>query len=158
MDPLIFLDYPLDKERLLEDAIEAKKNSKPYTDSRYPDLYMEDWLIGHYNSEYITRIMNDFKVEGKPRYYWMKPYAVIPEHVDNGTQCSLNFVLTDNASPIIINDMQYYYTAILLNTTVPHSVINNEYERIMLKISIFNESYEDLAKRIKYRYDQNRNI
>ena len=158
MDPLIFLDYPLDKERLLEDAIEAKINSKPYTDSRYPDLYMEDWLIGHYNSEYITRIMNDFNIEGKPRYYWMKPHAVIPEHVDNGTQCSLNFVLTDNASPIIINDMQYYYTAILLNTTVPHSVINNEYERIMLKISIFNESYEDLAKRIKYRYDQNRNI
>ena len=158
MDPLIFLDYPLDKERLLEDAIEAKKNSKPYTDSRYPDLHMEDWLIGHYNSEYITQIMNDFNIEGKPRYYWMKPHAVIPEHVDNGTQCSLNFVLTDNASPITINDMQYYYTAILLNTTIPHSVINNEYERIMLKISIFNESYEDLAKRIKYRYDQNRNI
>jgi hypothetical protein len=158
MDPLIFLDYPLDKERLLKDAIEAKKNSKPYTDSRYPDLYMEDWLIGHYNSEYITRIMNDFNIEGKPRYYWMKPHAVIPEHVDNGTQCSLNFVLTDNASPITIDNREYYYTAILLNTTVPHSVINNEYERIMLKISIFNESYEDLAKRIKYRYDQNRNI
>lgn len=151
MDPLIFLDYPLDKEKLLVEAIEAKQNSKPYTDSRYPDLYMEDWLIGHYNSEYITKIMNDFEVEGKPRYYWMKPHAVIPEHVDNGTQCSLNFVLTENASPVTIGGTEYYYDSILLNTTVPHSVTNNEHERIMLKISIFNESYTDLAKRIKYK-------
>lgn len=150
MDPLIFLDYQLDKEKLLNEAKIARENSKPYTDSRYPDLIMDDWLIGHYNSEYITKIMQDFLVEGKPRYYWMKPYAVIPEHVDNGTQCSLNFVLTENAAPINIGSEEYYYTSILLNTTVPHSVTNNEHERIMLKISIFNESYEELSKRIKY--------
>jgi hypothetical protein len=153
MDPLIFLDYPLDREKLLSEAVIARQNSKPYTDSRYPDLVMDDWLIGHYNSEYITKIMHDFEVEGKPRFYWMKPHAVIPEHTDNGTQCSLNFVLTDNASPITIGDNQYHYTAILLNTTVPHSVTNNEHERVMLKISIFNETYNDLANRIKYRYD-----
>jgi hypothetical protein len=154
MDPLIFLDYPIDKEKLLTEAIEAKQNSKPYTDSRYPELYMEDWLIGHYNSEYINNIMNDFGVEGKPRYYWMKPHAIIPEHVDNGTQCSLNFVLTENASPITIGGIDYYYDSILLNTTIPHSVTNNSSERIMLKISIFNESYEELAKRIKYKKDE----
>jgi hypothetical protein len=98
--------------------------------------------------------MNDFGVEGKPRYYWMKPHAIIPEHVDNGTQCSLNFVLTENASPITIGGIDYYYDSILLNTTIPHSVTNNSSERIMLKISIFNESYEELAKRIKYKKDE----
>lgn len=154
MEPLIHLNYTVDKETLLKEAIQSKDNAVAYTDSRYPDMRLDDWLINHYNSQNIIKIMNDLEVTGKPRYYYLQPHAHIPEHVDNGTKCSINIILTEHAAPITFGDKDYYYDTILLNTTLPHSVTNNEHERIMLKISIFDESYEDLANRIKYRADR----
>lgn len=150
MLPLIHLDYNLDTTLLLKEAECAKQASAPYTDERYPNLNLENWHIGHYNSAYIESIMLDFEVEGRPRFYWLAPFAQIPEHVDNETMCSLNFILTSDPAPITINGSDYSYKQVLLNTTLPHSVTNNANERIMLKISIFNESFENLAKRLKY--------
>lgn len=147
--PLLHLEYDLDKQLLLEQAKEAKQFSKPYTDSRYPDLQLDDWHIGHYTSPYIEKIISDFSVQGKARFYWLEPRAFIPEHVDNGTLCSLNFILTGNA-PITIGGKDYEYESVLLNTTIPHSVTNNDQERIMLKISIFNETFEEVAERIPH--------
>lgn len=145
---ILHLDYEFDKELLLQQANAAKETATGYTDSRYPDIKLDDWKIGHYTSPYIEKIMKDFEVIGKPRFYWMDPFATVPTHTDNGTQCSLNFVLTENAAPIIIGNETYCYKAALLNTTVPHSVVNNEHERIMLKISIFDKTYEEVLSNI----------
>lgn len=150
MEPVLHINYPIDKQQLLSEAAQIKSRAVGYTDSRYPDLKMDDWLVGHHTSEYVEKIMQDFGVVGKPRFYWLQPYAVIPEHVDNGTLCGLNFILTDDASPITFGDKDYYYQAILVNTTLPHSVKNNEHERIMFKISIFNETFEQVAARITH--------
>lgn len=149
MKPLIHLNYPVDKKQLLQEAEIFKNQAIAYTDSRYPDLKLDDWLIGRCTSDYIEKIMQDFDIQGKPRFYYLQPHATIPEHVDNGTLCSLNFVLTENASPIIFGEKEYYYDAVLLDTTVPHKVINNQYERIMLKISIFDESFSQVYDKIK---------
>jgi len=149
MGPVFHLNYKIDKQKLLSEADQIKDKAVGYTDSRYPDLKMEDWLIGSHSSEYVDQIMKDFDVVGKPRFYWLQPYAVIPEHVDNGTLCGLNFILTDQASPISFGEKDYYYESILVDTTLPHSVKNNEYERIMFKISIFNETFEQVAEKIK---------
>lgn len=151
MIPLIYLDYKVDKIKLLKEAEIAKHSARGYTDTRYPALNLEDWKICHYDSEYIQTIMRDFDIEGKPRFYWLLPYALIPEHVDNGTECSINIVLTEHAAPITIRDFEYEYETILLNTQIPHSVKNNNNERIMLKISIFNETFDQLSKRIRYK-------
>jgi hypothetical protein len=148
---MIHLDYPLDKKILLEEAHKARKSARGYTDDRYPDLKLDDWLIGHHSSDYINKIIADFEVDGRARFYWLEPYAEIPEHVDNGTLCSLNFILTDNAAPITMNGQEFFYDQILLDTTVPHSVKNNQFERIMLKISIFNENFSSVSSRIKYK-------
>lgn len=149
MGPIIHLNYHVDKQRLLEEAANTKKDAVGYTDSRYPDLKLDDWLINHHESDYTNQIKKDFGIEGKPRFYWLQPYAVIPEHVDNGTLCGLNFILTDHASPITFGNRDYFYEAVLVDTTIPHSVKNNEHERIMLKISIFNETFEQVAEKIK---------
>jgi hypothetical protein len=151
MEPLIHLNYKVDKKALLAEALANQNNAVAYTDNRYPDMKLDDWLIGHYNSQSIVKIMNDLEVTGKPRFYYLQPNAIIPEHKDNGTKCSINIILTEHAAPITFGDKDYYYDTILLNTTLPHSVTNNEHERIMLKISIFDESYESVAARIKYR-------
>lgn len=145
------LNYPLDTVALIEAANIAKLEAKPYTDSRYPDLKLDNWNIGHFTNSHIEKIMTDFEVQGKPRFYWLEPFAEIPEHVDNGTMCSINLILTDSPAPIIINGKEFIYKQALLNTTIPHAVYNGPTERVMLKISIFDETYEQLAKRIKYK-------
>jgi hypothetical protein len=152
-EPLVHLNYPIDLNRILESAARAKIESKPYTDSRYPELLLDQWHIGKYTDEYIESIISDFEVEGRPRFYWLEPYATIPEHVDNETQCSINLIITDDPAPITINGTDFVYRQALLDTTVPHSVVNSDKQRIMLKISIFNETFDQLSQRIKYKND-----
>lgn len=151
MGPLVLLNYPLDIDCVTESARRAKEDSQPYTDTRYPDLNLTDWHISRFSDEYIQQVMNDFEVDGRPRFYWLEPFAKIPEHVDNGTQCSINLIITKDPAPITIEGADYFYKQALLNTTIPHSVTNGATERIMLKISIFDETYEQLAKRLKYK-------
>ena len=45
MEPVIHLNYQIDKKKLLEEASLVKSTATGYTDSRYPDLKMDDWLI-----------------------------------------------------------------------------------------------------------------
>ena len=149
MEPILHLNYNIDKKTLLTESVEAKKNAIPYTDSRYPDLKLNDWLVSHHTSDYVESVMSDLGISGKARFYWLQPYAVIPQHVDNGTLCGLNFILTDNASPITFGDKDCIYEAALVDTTVPHSVKNNEHERVMFKISIFNQRFEEVAEQLK---------
>jgi len=151
MNPITYINYPLNKYQLLMEAKQAKTNAVPYgKDPRYPGKQFNDWLICKHNSKYIEQIMTDFDIKGKPRFYWLAPHAFLPEHVDHNTECALNFVLNDNPAPVLFGDVEYLYTAALLNTQVPHSVVNNNEERILFKISIFEESYNNLSKRIKY--------
>jgi hypothetical protein len=149
VEPILYLNYKIDKLRLLAEANDIKHKAVGYTDSRYPNLKMDDWLIGYHSSNYVEQVMRDLGVDGKPRFYWLKPYTVIPEHVDNGTLCGLNFILTEGASPITFENQDYYYESALIDTTIPHSVKNNENERIMFKISIFNETFDQVAEKIK---------
>lgn len=151
MEPLIHLNYPLDRDRLLQDSIKAREHSLAHTDNRYPDVDFTYWQKSFYTSDYIEQIMRDLEVQGKPRFYYLEPNTVIPEHTDNGTTCSINIILNDSPAPITFGNTDYYYTMVLLNTSIPHSVKNNDTERILFKISIFDESYEDLANRIKYK-------
>jgi hypothetical protein len=153
MTPLTLLDYPLDNATLLQSAENARLSAEPYTDSRYPSLRKEDWYIGRYTDKHVDKIMRDFEVDGSPRFYWLEPFADIPQHVDNGTQCSINLILTENPAPITVDGVDYTYRQALLNTALPHSVRNGEDERIMLKISMFDETYESLSARIKYKLE-----
>lgn len=153
MSPITFLDYPLDKYTLIDDSKQALSFAKAHTDSRYPNLSFNHWKISRYSSNYIDKIISDFEIDGRPRFYWLEPHTVIPEHTDNGTQCSINFILSDNPAPITINNNEYYYKQALLDTTIPHSVSNGSELRLMLKISIFNETYRSLSKRIKFKYE-----
>lgn len=150
MLPVIQLNYPLDNEKMLAIAEEVRKDSKPYTDYRI-DGQMDFWLIGHYSNEYIQKVMDDLEVKGKPRFYFLAANSFLPEHVDNGTSCAINFILTPDPAPVSFGTDNYVYQQALLNTQKPHHVNNDAGERILFKISIFDESFEDLAKRIKYK-------
>ena len=151
MQPLVHLNYPLDKSKLLEAAKKAYIDANPYSDPRY-DQELETWLISRYTDSYIEKIASDLNVRVKPRFYWTDPHSIIPEHVDYNTTCSFNFVLSDNPAPVTINGEEHLYHQCLLNTTLLHSVKNNEHERVLLKLSVFDISYEETIKLIPNKY------
>lgn len=153
MSPIILLNYPLDKTLLIREAEIFKELAESYTDPRYPGKELDNWLIYRHSSDYSKKIMDDFEIEGKARFYWLSANTVLPEHVDNNTTCSINFVLSDDAAPVNIQGKDYFYKQALLNTTIPHSVRNGNAERILFKISIFDKSFKDIASRIKYKHE-----
>jgi len=145
------LNYNLDYNWWTAKAEELKLQAKPYTDKRY-GITVNDWLtLSFDHTPQSMKICNDFGVTAKSRIYWLMPGANIPEHVDNRTLCSLNFVLSNEPSPVIIEGKEYNYRQALLNTTAMHGVKNGNTERILLKFSIQDILYEDLAKRIPYK-------
>jgi hypothetical protein len=148
MQPLLHLKYELKKDLILNESEEAKKLSTFHTDGRYPNKVFTDWKVSIYSGSYIKEIMKDFEIVGTPRFYWLKPNSYINTHTDNTTKCSLNFLLSENNTAIIINNKNYFYKNALLDTTQPHSVINGNSERLLFKISIDNESFEQVANRI----------
>lgn len=151
MNHLINLLYQYDKNRLLEISQKAKKEARPHFDSRYPKETFDYWLINHCRDPYLDEICYDLNIKAKPRFYWLEPNAVIPCHTDNNTKCSVNIILTDSPAPIKIEGVDYFYTCALLNTTIEHSVINNDQERILLKFSIFDETFEEVSAKINFK-------
>ena len=57
MDNIVLtnLNYPLDTIALMEASSIAKLEANPYTDSRYPDLKLDKWNIGHFTNPYIEK-------------------------------------------------------------------------------------------------------
>lgn len=151
MSPITHLNYKLDINEVLRSAEKAKSLSYDYTDSRYPGHNFDYWKISKYNDDYIQQIITDFGVNGNPRFYWLKPFTKLPIHVDNGTKCSINFVLSDGAAPITYDGVDYFYKQALINTSIPHGVTNGPNERLLLKLSIFDKSYEEFADVIGYK-------
>jgi hypothetical protein len=148
--PLIIVDYDLDVQRMKEIAEEAYPSATFYSDDRFPDADFSWWKIGKYEHPALQKIADDFGIECNARFYWQDPHSYLPPHVDNGTQCSLNFVLSDDPAPVTIEDTDYYYKAAFLNTTLMHSVKTGDTPRLLLKFSIFNQSIEDIGYKYKY--------
>jgi hypothetical protein len=148
---LTHIDYPLDMPYLLKLADHKRKEVLSYSDSRYIKS-LDEWKVVKVQDFYLDKIMKDFGVNAKPRFYFHAPNYHLPMHTDNGTQCSLNFIIGsfEDMAPIIFEDGEIFYKQCLLNTQVKHSVLNKDKERILLKFSIFDRSYEDVVRTLKY--------
>lgn len=149
--PLIHVDYDLDIEKMKEIAEVAYTSATFYSDDRFPNADFTWWKIGKFEHPALKKIADDFGIECNARFYWQQPHSYLPPHVDNGTQCSLNFVLSDDPAPVNVEGVDYYYKAAFLNTTLKHSVRTGDTPRLLLKFSIFNQSIEDVG--YKYLYN-----
>ena len=88
--------------------------------------------------------------EVRPRFYFLKKDTVIPEHIDDGTKCSINFLLNSkNPAPVTIEGVEYYYKNCLLNTQKIHSVKNDTEDRLLFKLSIFDDDFETVKEKIQ---------
>ncbi len=147
---LLHLNYSLDILALWETANQLRSQATNYVDPRINQT-IKNWLTVRHTSPYIEKIILDFGVGGSPRFYWLAPNSRLNTHVDNGTKCSINLILNDSPAPVTILNTDMYYTQALLNTSLPHSVTNGPEERVLLKISIFDKTFDEVSACIKYK-------
>lgn len=148
--PVYPFDFLLNYDRLLLDVDFNIGKAVPYFDERLSQP-VDNWLIlKAVKSDYIQKIIEFFEIPASPRFYILEPNTTLPEHVDLNTQCSINFVLgDDNPAPVLFGQEKYFYKNAVLNTTLPHSVINDSRERILLKLSIFDLTYEQVCNKVE---------
>ena len=77
------------------------------------------------------------------------PNSEVPFHSDYAkVRCAINFVLSENAEPIVFKDHKSInYKCALIDITKKHRVPASKTERLLLKFNIFDKEYED-AKQI----------
>lgn len=148
---LIHTDYPIDIEQTLKDAEAASEIKEVYTDDRYENKPVHGWDIARFTTPNIEKIVSDFGFEKvKTSFYWQGPNVLLPPHVDYGSTVTLNFVLTDDPAPITIDGVEYYYKQGLINSGIKHWVQNGPDPRLILKITVYDKTFEEVAKNLKW--------
>ena len=164
-----------DKSPFPEDYYKVIQDMKQISeDARYPEIQLP---AAHEETERFLRHYSITSIDVRPRYYVLKEDGYIAPHIDLGTQCSINTVLTDPSTPIYVGDRSfdihsevdeaskiikeigddikthltpYTYKTAALDTTRIHSVDNKgRNERLLFKLSFFDISYQELTSRIK---------
>lgn len=152
MTPLTHLNLDINEKQLLDIAVRHRERALPYLNDK-KIIENPQGFITDATDPYVDYILEQIKLSGRyyARFGWIKPNTELSEHIDSNTQCSINFLLSDNLAPIIINGVEYYYTQAIINVQQPHKVINGPEERVMLRITVLDESYESLVNRLVYK-------
>ena len=152
MENEIFIfDFEFDESKLLETWERYKDSAIPYQDKRMRGS-LSNWKIARdVQSDYIDHLNSLFSIESKPRFTIQEKGSMLPMHTDLGTECSINILLsTSNPSPVTFEESgnTYYYKTALLNTSLRHGVNNVNEERLLFKMSIFGETFEQVKEKI----------
>jgi hypothetical protein len=146
--------YTVDKGLLLSIVDNERKTSSVYHNS------MENWRwSNNVKHPYFETLMRDLKVRGWVDFYFQEANSFLLPHRDPKSISAINFVLSPEPAPITFypnavdrnnlgEAVDYTYTTAIINPTVYHSVQTGATERILFKICIASESYEDLVKRL----------
>ena len=95
----------------------------------------------------VDKFEKMFDVDIKPRFLKQHAHSEIPMHADHGTISCINILLSDTYAPITFEDIgDVTYECALVNVAQRHAVKSHPEERILLKLSIFDKSYEDVLK------------
>lgn len=143
-DPIAHLSYAFDRKILSDIYSASMEQVEAYGDPQHGPV--RDWFITRVeDDEYISSIKKAFRIpNAKPRFYRLKANASLPEHVDMGTKCSINVLLSDEPAPIIIEGREFYYTSCLLNTQRNHYVVNGPIDRLLFKLSILDQEFDEV--------------
>lgn len=144
---LHIFDYPFDEQEITRKYFDTE--FEIYKDSRW-DKFNEKWQIAKVGKwDYADELCKKFEIDGHPRFYYLGAGQKLLPHIDNGTKCSINFVLGDDYAPIIVDNKEYMYKSALLNCQVIHSVPAFHKDRRLFKLSIFDKSYDEVLNIIK---------
>ncbi len=138
------IDYHIDRDYVLYESEKVQYSS--FVDPKSKNV-LDFWKICHDVGPYTQAITNDLckilDVHIKPRYYIQEVGSTIPWHVDRGTKCAINVVLSTDRDPIEFRDRSYHYSTALIDTTKEHRVSAVTEPRVLFKMSIFDKSFGD---------------
>jgi len=148
--------YDIDKDLFLQDFLINESLLTFYEDERVKN---DHWSIlrDHDSSTDVLRNFSDLKTKQlgipvKARYYKLKANTQLIWHTDLGTKCAINYILNENSSSVLFGDWKDYqeftYDAALLDVSKSHSVINNNTDRILLKLSIIDHTYDEVYEKL----------
>ena len=159
------LNIEIDREALLYTFnYYFNKEQETYQDPKHG--VAENWkVVRMENFHYADDIMEelgllDYVEDYRPRFYLLEEDSWLKTHIDLGTQCSLNFIVSGGQSPVTFEGelekkpnpdsrFSYLYDGALFNTSIAHGVVNDGPPRILFKISIFDKTYEEVRRKIK---------
>ena len=160
MSPLVHIDHKFDTESLYNEYSKNKDKFANHTDlPKEHEEAFKDFKILRANDDSLPVLLNEcrkfinkYNLQGydiRPRYYIVAPGGYLPPHKDMKTLCAVNHILSDRYAPLIIEDQEYLYKTAVFNTQREHHVVNNGYEvRVLIKLSFFDISYQELVSRI----------
>ena len=144
---ILKFDFDLNVKHLLEIWSKIKHKHVNYK-AKVNGKALSHWKIIKHDFEYAKELSKIFNVESKPRFYMLNANTVLQQHTDIGTLCSLNFILSDIPAPVIFGDTEVSYKYALLDTTKSHGVVNNDKDRLLFKMSIFNETFDEVKEKL----------
>ena len=151
---ILIFKFDYNEDILLLEYEKMKHKEKVYEDERGEVPF---WKIAHGHFDYAKKLEETFNIKSRPRFYNLEPNSHLPYHTDRETKCSINFILdSDNPAPVKFRHpwneelvYEYQYKCALLNTQVEHSVITGDTSRLLFKLSIFDESFTSVKRKIK---------
>lgn len=150
--PIRHLNCIINQTAALLELEHFNKLAVPYSEARGT---VKGWdIIRGIDLPYGRKLAESLGVPfAKPRYYILEPNIDIPVHVDVDTLCSLNFILDDEEpAPVHYPGLgNFTYKKALIDTSLPHGVINGNHPRILLKLSIKEYSFNEMVSILQER-------
>lgn len=151
-DEILSFDCDFNEDKLLLYYDRFIQKAESYSDYRGK---LDNWKIARdIQFGYAEELCKRFDINGSPRFYSLKKNTNLPMHIDHGTQCSLNFLI-DESEPAPVkfeSGNEYTYKFCLLNTQKKHGVDNVSEDRILFKLSIFDETFEQVKQKVLHTY------
>lgn len=150
-DEITIIDFDFNEDKLLLYYDKFMEHGEKYSDPRGT---LDNWKVArNIEFDYASELCKEFDINGSPRFYELKAGTTLPMHVDYGTECSINFLIGDSKpAPVQFESgNEYFYKCCLLNTQKTHGVTNVDEDRMLFKLSIFDETYEQVQSKILKR-------
>ena len=142
--PITHITIPIDYCYLTNLYNSTKLSQFLYKDTPIENLYISKLD----NDPYIQSIFKEIGAEGSARFLMIPAKSKLFIHKDHNTLCSLNVILNDVLDPILFGESapftEYTYKQAILDTTQFHHVKTSTQDRIIFKLSFFNNTYTEI--------------
>ena len=136
-------DWNLDKNLLIKELPTTE------TFSSLNPKWEKSFALGKYGLE-IEKILSTI-LTGKLKagYYYQYKNTEVLEHKDSKCKCCININLTNNTTPIIINNEKIIYECALINVgSFKHSVPKTFSDRIIFRIVFRDDNFFNVFKHL----------
>ena len=105
--------------------------------------------LGKYGLEIEKILSTIFTGKLKAGYYYQYKNTEVLEHKDSKCKCCININLTNNTTPIIINNEKIIYECALINVgSFKHSVPKTFSDRIIFRIVFRDDNFFNVFKHL----------